>query len=184
MRWYRDFIVNAPEDLNGFFAFLTVPPARLSPRSCTTGRCARGLVLHRTGGEGRGGLRPRPEVGTPELHGVGAMPFPLCKAPRRALPDGPVVLEGGLHRRALRRGHRAAHEVRGGSHAAVHHAPLPDKRRGAPGRKERHAWSYREANWGMVIVGVDPDPANKEILVDWTRTTGKRYTRTRPVEHT
>ena len=26
MRWYRDFIVDAPEDLNGFFAFLTVPP--------------------------------------------------------------------------------------------------------------------------------------------------------------
>src|SRR5215210_3346836 len=39
MRWYRDFIGNAPEDLNGFFAFLTVPPARLSPKSCTTGRC-------------------------------------------------------------------------------------------------------------------------------------------------
>ena len=27
LRWYRDFIVTAPEDLNGFFAFLTVPPA-------------------------------------------------------------------------------------------------------------------------------------------------------------
>jgi hypothetical protein len=40
MRWYRDFITQAPEDLNGFFAFLTVPPARLSPKSCTTERCA------------------------------------------------------------------------------------------------------------------------------------------------
>lgn len=27
MRWYRDFIVDAPEYLNGFFAFLTVPPS-------------------------------------------------------------------------------------------------------------------------------------------------------------
>src|SRR5438874_9262725 len=27
LRWYRDFILNAPEDLNGFFAFGTVPPA-------------------------------------------------------------------------------------------------------------------------------------------------------------
>jgi len=26
LKWYRDFIVNAPEDINGFFAFLTVPP--------------------------------------------------------------------------------------------------------------------------------------------------------------
>lgn len=27
MKWYRDFILSAPEELNGFFAFLTVPPA-------------------------------------------------------------------------------------------------------------------------------------------------------------
>src|SRR4051812_33870125 len=27
LHWYREFIVNAPETLNGFFAFLTVPPA-------------------------------------------------------------------------------------------------------------------------------------------------------------
>src|SRR5690349_4867554 len=25
MKWYRNFILNAPEDVNGFFAFLTVP---------------------------------------------------------------------------------------------------------------------------------------------------------------
>jgi hypothetical protein len=25
LRWYRDFIRQAPHDLNGFFAFLTVP---------------------------------------------------------------------------------------------------------------------------------------------------------------
>jgi len=27
LAWYRDFILNAPEDLNGFFAFVSVPPA-------------------------------------------------------------------------------------------------------------------------------------------------------------
>src|SRR5215212_10259038 len=27
MRWYREFITQAPDDLNGFFAFLVVPPA-------------------------------------------------------------------------------------------------------------------------------------------------------------
>jgi len=26
MRWYRDFIAKAPDDVYGFFAFLTVPP--------------------------------------------------------------------------------------------------------------------------------------------------------------
>ena len=51
--------------------------------------------------------------------------------------------------------------------------------------KNDTAWSYREANWGMVIVGVDPDPANKEIIsANGRGTTGRRYTRTRPAAHT
>ena len=28
-------------------------------------------------------------------------------------------------------------------------------------------WGYRDANWAGVIVGVDPDPAKKDILRDW-----------------
>src|SRR2546422_2007896 len=31
MKWYRDFIPAAPDDLNGFFAFLTVPPVAPFP---------------------------------------------------------------------------------------------------------------------------------------------------------
>ncbi len=31
MRWYREFITTAPEDLNGFFVFLTVPPGPSFP---------------------------------------------------------------------------------------------------------------------------------------------------------
>jgi FAD/FMN-containing dehydrogenase len=30
-------------------------------------------------------------------------------------------------------------------------------------------WCYRDAKWAQVIVGVDPDPANKEKLVTWAR---------------
>ena len=33
------------------------------------------------------------------------------------------------------------------------------------------AFSYRDANWAAVIVGVDPDPANREAITSWT----KRY---------
>ena len=45
----------------------------------------------------------------------------------------------------------------------VDDAPLPDRRRRArrrPGRHRRGATATR--NWGSVIVGVDPDPANAE----------------------
>ena len=40
MRCYREFMPAAPRELNGFFAFLTVPPAARSRRSCTDARCA------------------------------------------------------------------------------------------------------------------------------------------------
>jgi hypothetical protein len=31
------------------------------------------------------------------------------------------------------------------------------------------AWSYRGATWAQVIVGVDPDPANRDTIVNWAR---------------
>ncbi len=37
-----------------------------------------------------------------------------------------------------------------------------------PGRNDT-AWSYREANFNQVIVGVDPDPANKEKITSWSK---------------
>ena len=45
-------------------------------------------------------------------------------------------------------------------HSTMHLYPIS----GAPQRvgKNDTAFSYRDANWGMVIVGVDPDPANNE----------------------
>jgi FAD/FMN-containing dehydrogenase len=30
-------------------------------------------------------------------------------------------------------------------------------------------WSYRDAEWTEVIVGVDPDPANKDMVTKWAR---------------
>ena len=41
------------------------------------------------------------------------------------------------------------------------------------------AWSYRDAKWAQVIVGIDPDPANKRRIIDWAQDTGTRSTRTR-----
>jgi FAD/FMN-containing dehydrogenase len=42
---------------------------------------------------------------------------------------------------------------------------------GAPARvgKNDTAWNYRDAMWAQVIVGVDPDPANKDKIVSWTK---------------
>jgi FAD/FMN-containing dehydrogenase len=42
---------------------------------------------------------------------------------------------------------------------------------GAAGRVRNSdtAWCYRDATWAMVIAGIDPDPANKEIISNWAR---------------
>ena len=42
---------------------------------------------------------------------------------------------------------------------------------GAAHRVGRHdtAFSYREATWSQVIAGIDPDAANNERLIGWTK---------------
>ena len=35
--------------------------------------------------------------------------------------------------------------------------------------QEETAWSYRDANFSGVIVGVDPDPANNDHMMAWAR---------------
>lgn len=40
LRWYRGVIAKAPTALNGFFAFLTVPPGPPFPNTYTTKKCA------------------------------------------------------------------------------------------------------------------------------------------------
>jgi hypothetical protein len=52
-------------------------------------------------------------------------------------------------------------------HSTMHLYPID----GAASRIDRHdtAFSYRDAKWSLVIVGVDPDPANAEKITAWTK---------------
>ncbi len=52
-------------------------------------------------------------------------------------------------------------------HSATHLYPI----NGAAQRVGQHdtAWSYRDANFVEVIVGVDPDPANNPRMIQWAR---------------
>jgi hypothetical protein len=40
---------------------------------------------------------------------------------------------------------------------------------GAAGKPHNSAWSYRDATWAWVVVGVDPDPANRDKITKWTK---------------
>jgi FAD/FMN-containing dehydrogenase len=35
--------------------------------------------------------------------------------------------------------------------------------------KKDTSWNYRDATWAQVMVGVDPDPANNEKTIAWTK---------------
>jgi FAD/FMN-containing dehydrogenase len=52
-------------------------------------------------------------------------------------------------------------------HSTVHLYPINGKARSI--RNGATPWSYRDANWAGVIVGVDPNPANKERITDWAK---------------
>ncbi|HET7478257.1 MAG TPA: FAD-binding oxidoreductase [Rubrobacteraceae bacterium] len=172
MRWYREFIAEAPEDLGGFFAFLTVPPGPPFLEELHLKKMC-GIVWCYTGPkeEADAVFAPVLEVGTPALHGVSEMPYPALQGAFDGLyPPGhqwywkaDFITE--LSDEAIKE-HMKYAEVPT-LQSTMHLYPI----NGAAHRvgKNDTPWSYREANWGMVVAGVDPDPANREKITGWAR---------------
>jgi FAD/FMN-containing dehydrogenase len=173
MRWYRDFIREAPRDLNGFFAFLTVPPAPPFPEHLHGQEGLRGrVVLHGTARARRRGLRAGGRVrdAAPARGARHALPG----APERVRwvlsGRAPVVLARGLRRRALRRGDRGARRARAAMPtmlSTMHLYPIDGAAHDVA--NDATPWSYRSANWVQVVVGVDPDPANAGVIEAWAK---------------
>jgi FAD/FMN-containing dehydrogenase len=173
MRWYREFITQAPDALNGFFAFLTVPPAPPFPEAlwnqkmCGVIWCYTGPLEHAAEV-----FAPIRAFGPPALDGVQTMPFPALQSAFDELyPPGlqwywKADFFTELSDEAIRR-HVAHAATMPTMHSGMHLYPV----NGAAGRvpKDATAWNYRDANWSMVIVGVSPDPADNERMIAWAR---------------
>jgi FAD/FMN-containing dehydrogenase len=173
MRWYREFIVSAPEEINGFFAFLIVPPGPPFPEDLHLKNMC-GIVWCYTGAMDKAeeAFRPIRDSLAPALDLVGPIPHPVLQS-----------LFDGLFRPGLQWYWKAdffnelndeaiARHVEHGSRlptmlSTMHLYPINGKAHQVP--KADTAWSYRDAVWAGVIVGVDPDPANKERITDWAR---------------
>jgi FAD/FMN-containing dehydrogenase len=173
LRWYRDFITDAPEELNGFFAFLTVPPGPPFPEHLHLKKMC-GVVWCYTGPESDADavFQPIRDFGPPALHGVHPMPFPALQSAFDALyPPGhqwywKADFVDKLSDEAI------ALHVEHGSHlptmqSSMHLYPI----NGAAHRIGRNdtAFSYRDATWAEVIIGVDPDPANAKLINNWAK---------------
>ena len=99
LRFYREFLPNAPEDLNGFFAFLTVPPVPMFPEALHRQKMC-GIVWCYTGPPDQADelLAPVRALPALALDGVGPVPYPALQSVFDPLypPGAAVVLAGGL----------------------------------------------------------------------------------------
>jgi FAD/FMN-containing dehydrogenase len=172
LRWYREFLPAAPEDVYGFFAFLTIPPVPPFPQELHL-RKACGVVWCCLGDpeQATRTLDAVNEPATPLLHGPHTLPYPMLQG---AFDDlypaghqwywrGDFVAE--LPDEAIAR-HLEFAQTLPTLQSTMHLYPVD----GAVHRAGRDdtAFSYRDATWSMVIAGVDPDPANAERLRAWT----------------
>jgi FAD/FMN-containing dehydrogenase len=173
MRWYRDFIREAPRDLNGFFAFLTVPAVPRFPEHLH-GRKVCGVVWCYSGPLERAEevFAPVAAFGTPLLHGVHDMPFPVLQSASDGLhPAGYQWYWRADYVDEISDVAIAAHVEYGTALPTVlstmHLYPIDGAAHDVA--NDATPWSYRRANWAQVVVGVDPDPANANVLEAWTK---------------
>ena len=173
MQWYREFIVQAPENISGFFTFLVVPPGPPFPEHLHL-KTMCGIVWCYTGPleEAEGIFKPIRTFRPPALDLVGPRPHPVVQSMFDALyPPGLQWYWKADFVKELSDEAIALHVEYGSKiptmHSTTHFYPINGRAHQVA--KSDTAWSYRDAVWAQVIVGVDPDPANKERIVAWAR---------------
>ncbi len=173
MKWYRAFITKAPNTINGFFAFLTVPPGPPFPEHLHNKKMC-GIVWCYTGPAKKAEqvLTPIRRFKTPALDLVGPLPHPALQSMFDGLyPPGLQWYWKADFVRELSDEAIALHTKHGAKlptmHSTMHLYPI----NGAARRVKNNAtpWRYRDAVWAQVMVGVDPDPANKERISAWAK---------------
>ncbi len=173
LKFWRDFILQAPEDINGWFGFVGVPPEPLFPeqwhlqKMCAIVWCYSGVLEH---ADERFQLI-RAHI-PPEIDFAGPMSWPVLQSlfdelsPKglqwywktdffRELSDEAIDLhvKYGVQLPTMLSGMHL-YPING----AVHRIGTNDT-----------AFSFRDVNFAEVILGVDPDPANNERMIRWAR---------------
>lgn len=171
MRFYRDFIPAAPEDLGGLFAFITVPPAPPFPSELHLQKMA-GVVWCWAGraSDADEALAPARAL-VPALDGVAEIPYPALQTAFDPLyPPGlqnywRAHVFDQLPDEAVERhvdgARRLPTQLSG---VLIYPVDGAAARVGA----NETAWSHRRARWSEVIFGTDPDPATFDQLKSWT----------------
>ena len=170
---YREFIPTAPRELNGFFAFATVPPGPPFPEEIHLRKVC-GVVWCYVGTEEDAAKAMAPLLDAlpePLLHAVAPMPHPAIQGMFdevyppgdqwywradfvNEIPDEAVEIHArfGAEMPTMK--------------STMHLYPI-DGAAHDPDASDT-AWRYRDARWGSVFAGVDPDPANVDAIRKWT----------------
>jgi FAD/FMN-containing dehydrogenase len=172
MRTWDRFIAEAPEELNGWFAFITVPPVDPFPPELQLQKVCAIVWCYNGPAERADELLAPFRAMAPVLDGVGEVPLPALNSAFDALyPKGDqwywradFVTE--LTDEAIAIHAKYAEQLPTGQ-STMHLYPIDGAAHKA-GPNDT-AWSYREARYGQVIVGVDHDPANNDRLIEWAR---------------
>jgi len=173
MKFWRDFILNAPEEINGWFGFVTVPPAPPFPeqfhlqKMCVIVWCYSGAL-----DKADELFKPIRAFRAPAMDIAGPIPWPALQSLFDALyPKGlqwywKADFFKDLSEKAIDLHLKYSAQLPT-MHSTMHLYPI----NGAAHRASPSdtAFSFRDANFAEVIVGVDPDPANNERMIQWAR---------------
>jgi FAD/FMN-containing dehydrogenase len=173
LRFYREFIADAPEQLGAFPAFQIAPPLPFIPENrhgdpmflvvaCWAGRPE----------EGEHALKPFHDVAPVAAEFVGPMPYPALNAAFDALlPPGLQHYWKANFVTELTDDAISAHLQHGPKvpvvNSTMHIYPINGAcHRVAP---DATAFAYRDANFAAVIAGMWPDPADNDANIRWVR---------------
>jgi FAD/FMN-containing dehydrogenase len=173
LKFWRDFITTAPEDINGWFAFITVPPAPPFPEQFHMKRmCA--LVWCYTGplDEAEERFKPIRAFGPPAVDFAGPIPWPALQSMFDALyPAGLQWYWKADFFRELSDQAVDLHVKYGAQlptmHSTMHIYPI----NGAAHKVGTGdtAFNFRDVNFAQVIVGVHPDTSQNERMIAWAK---------------
>ena len=173
MRWYRDLLPSLPEELSGWLGLITIPPAPPFPEDLW-GRKACAIVWCYTGAHDHAdqALEPIKAFGNPLVVGLAPMPFTVLQSAFDALY--PAGLQWYWRADFFREISDAAIDVhlRHGAQLPTGHSTMhlyPIDAAAARPSSAATAFGYREGGWAGIIAGVDPDPANADLVSRWAR---------------
>ncbi|MEE9363565.1 MAG: BBE domain-containing protein [Cellulophaga sp.] len=169
--WYHEFIINAPDELNGFIATMVISGAPFPEHLHNKKFC--GIVWCYAGEANNFESTFKPvHAMNPFFEHVGEMPYPAIQSmfDDMMIPGmqwywradffkelGPEV--GAQH---LKFGSSIPTPL-----SQMHLYPIS----GAASRvgAEDTPWAYRSANYAGVIIGVDPDSKNAKTITNWCK---------------